>query len=501
MKEDVCRKCRKEDEDLERRTKRDFELEKQRLARQTAYQRELDKIKDEIDLHRRQVQCMEDADEAEEEIKRKRKEAKDLAVKAASMRDARTEKDGQTSGVCQKHSRPQTHDHKPSGPAEEDWRWMKEQSGAEIEALDELMAMIGLEAVKEELLSVKARVDIMLRQKSSLTSERFNCIMLGNPGTGMLHRLFVDITKYAAGKTTVARLYAQFLGSIGVIPGTCFKEITGSTLASGGVAQCTKLIDELLNDGGGVLFIDEAYQLTSGHSAGGRAVLDYLLPEVENHRGKVAFVLAGYNKEMETVFAHNPGLSSRFPVEMKFNDYTDEELLAIFELHLHKRYPDGIACEDGSTGLYCRIVARRVGRGRNSPGFGNARAVENALGQVIRRQAKRLLGERRAGNEVDHLMLTKEDLIGPEPSVALENSEPRKKLQNMVGLSSVKSKILSFVGSVQQNYIRELKEQSLIEYSLNKVFLGSPGTGKTTVAKLYGAILVELGILSKGEGM
>jgi hypothetical protein len=138
----------------------------------------------------------------------------------------------------------------------------------------------------------------------------------------------------------------------------------------------------LLNDGGGVLFIDEAYQLTSGNSPGGGAALDYLLPEVENLLGKVVFVLAGYNKEMESVFAHNPGLPSRFPIEMKFADYTDKELLYIFELNLFKKYSGQMKCEDGTTGLYCRIVSQRVGRGRGRAGFGNARAVQNALTQA-----------------------------------------------------------------------------------------------------------------------
>lgn len=107
------------------------------------------------------------------------------------------------------------------------------------------------------------------------------------------------------GKTTVARLYAQFLTSIGIIPGNCFKEETGASLANAGVSGCKDIIDKILNDGGGVLFIDEAYQLTSGNSYGGGAVLDYLLPEVENLNGKVVFVLAGYNKQMESFYAHN----------------------------------------------------------------------------------------------------------------------------------------------------------------------------------------------------
>lgn len=79
------------------------------------------------------------------------------------------------------------------------------------------------------------------------------------------------------------------------------------------MSGCKSIIDEILNDGGGVLFIDEAYQLTSGNSFGGGAVLDYLLPEVENLNGKVVFILAGYRKQMESFYAHNvSALTIRF---------------------------------------------------------------------------------------------------------------------------------------------------------------------------------------------
>jgi SpoVK/Ycf46/Vps4 family AAA+-type ATPase len=286
---------------------------------------------------------------------------------------------------------------------------------------------------------------------------------------------------------------------LGVIPGSQFEETTGSKLANMGVSGCQTLVDDVLNNGGGVIFIDEAYQLTSGNSPGGKGVLDYLLAEVENLTGKIVFVLAGYNKQMESFYAHNPGLPSRFPISMKFADYTDKELLQILGLKIHKHYKGLMKCEDGLSGLFARIVARRIGRGRGCEGFGNARTVENVFDRIAKRQATRISRERRLKLKPDDFLFTKADLIGPKPSEALVNSEGWKKLNEMVGLTSVKEAVKSLMDSVQENYERELSEQPLIEYSLNKVFLGNPGTGKTTVAKLYGMILVDLGLLSKGE--
>ncbi|KAK4141737.1 helicase required for RNAi-mediated heterochromatin assembly 1 [Dichotomopilus funicola] len=510
----TCAVCRAEDAETERRAKRDLNLERERLRREAEYTAKLMEIQDEVDWQRRLNRDVELEGERREELKRQREELKTLKEKEGRLKREEERRKGveeaRERAVKAKQKKNEVDSptaNKPDEPsdinggedggwaasgAQAEWEAMK-ADGAESKPLNTLMGMIGLEGVKEEFLGVKSRVDTALRQGISMKEERYSCVMLGNPGTG---------------KTTVARLYAQFLTDLGVIPGNNFQETTGASLAHAGVNGCQKLLDTILNAGGGVLFIDEAYQLTSGNNPGGGAVLDFLLAEVENLRGKVVFVLAGYNRQMESFFAHNPGLPSRFPVEMKFADYTDDELLRILGFKVQKKYNGAMDCEDGFSGLYCRIVARRVGRARGTEGFGNARAMENVLDRIARRQSNRLRRERKKlkGNpdkkqqaNINDFFFTKEDLIGPEPANALTKCNAWKKVQNLVGLGAVKKAVQALVDSIQQNYTRELQEKPLIEYSLNKVFLGNPGTGKTTVAKLYGEILVALGLLSKGE--
>ncbi|CAJ2510869.1 Uu.00g064940.m01.CDS01 [Anthostomella pinea] len=487
-KDESCRKCIDEDKNMERRAKRDLEMERERSARQQAYLQELQHIQDEQEHERRHMRYLTEQETQKKSIAQQREDLKMLKETASRMAKLKLAQTSATNKTppAPAEGKTSSPDSVPGVPSDvqKEWEYLKEFEGARSDPLDELMGMIGLEEVKEQFLQIKNTVDTKLRQNVSLASERFSCSLLGNPGTG---------------KTTVARLYAKFLTSIGVLPGSHLEETTGSKLANLGVSGCQKLIDSVLNEGGGVIFIDEAYQLTSGNSHGGAGVLDYLLPEVENLTGKIVFVLAGYNKQMESFFSHNPGLPSRFPIEMGFADHTDDELLRILGLKISKQYKGSMKCEDGLQGLYCRIVSRRIGRGRGREGFGDARTVENTLARITLSQAKRLTGQRRQGLKPDDLLLTKEDLIGPKPSEVLGKSEGWRRLLKLIGLSSVKQAVKSLVDSVEQNYHRELAEQPPIEYSLNKVFIGNPGTGKTTVAKLYGQILVDLGLLSKGE--
>ena len=520
QKSSACKTCRAEDEKKEKKRQRDHRLEVERLTKQRQYEQKLQDVQDEIEHERRLTK--DSSEQAEREAvlrqrlidlghaKQMRKQNKTAAPQTSSSVpsiavDNPTPSTDKRKGDSKRGNRQvndQKNDFIPAGGPEIEWKRQKGTEGADNDALDSLMQMTGLEDVKEKFLSIKSKVDTTIRQNVDLKEERFSAALLGNPGTGKL--LIVVPQAHILneiGKTTVARLYAKFLTSVGALPGSHFVETTGSRLANEGVSGCKKVIENIQERGGGVLFVDEAYQLTSGNSAGGKQVLDFLLAEVENLRGKVVFIIAGYNKQMETFFAHNSGIPSRFPESLHFKDYEDRELQRILTQRINTRYTGKMRLEDGPAGLYARIVARRIGRGRGTEGFGNARAVENALAKITERQANRLRLQRRAGKKPDDMNLSKEDLIGPEPSSALSDCAAWTALHQLIGLQEVKDAVQALFNNIQYNYEREIEEAPIIEYTLNRVFLGSPGTGKTSVAKIYGQILVHIGMLSNGEGM
>ncbi|KAF4635676.1 hypothetical protein G7Y89_g2409 [Cudoniella acicularis] len=350
------------------------------------------------------------------------------------------------------------------------------------EILEEVMVMVGLEAVKAHFLKTKSKIEMMRKQNADLTKERFSIAFMGNPGTG---------------KTTIARLYANFLKALNAVPGKGYIETNAMRIAYKEDVRGTASMLEELGDGkGGIVFVDDAHQLVRNKSD-----LQHLLGEVEIKQGKIVFIFAGYTDKMEEFLGYNPSVASRVPNTLKFQDYTEIELQQILVKSIKDRFQDKMIVEGGNDGLYVRIFIHRLVGRRGQNNFGNVSAVETAFSKVLERQAYRLHQERKNGNEPGDFFITKEDMIGPGPTDALSTSKAWKELQEMVGLEDVIASIKSFFHRVQVNYRRELEEKPLIQVGLNKVFLGPPGTGKTTVGKLYGQILADLGLLTNGEVM
>ncbi|GAW20871.1 hypothetical protein ANO14919_103830 [Xylariales sp. No.14919] len=348
----------------------------------------------------------------------------------------------------------------------------------------ELDSLVGLEAVKAYFNELGLYIDHSKILRVDFTQERFHAIFQGNPGTG---------------KTTVARLYAKFLHSKRVLKSSCVIETSGGRLASQGPDAAIKIFE---SEKGGVLFVDEAYQLVAAHSSySGKQVLDVILAEMEKHAERWVVIFAGYKKDFEPFLAHNEGLSSRIPRMLDFEDFTTKQLYGIMIFLFEKRFkhqtrPYVIEGQPG--GVFIHAAIHRISQGRGRHGFGNARTVQNYFQRICQRQARRV-GQIKNPSTEERLYFTKEDILGPQPTDVKAKSKAWAKLESLIGLSEVKRSVQIMFQLIETNYKRELKGLRPHAHSLNRVFVGSPGTGKTTVAKLYGRILADLEFLSKGD--
>eukprot|EP00775_Hariotina_reticulata_P004272 gene4272-4525_t len=357
-----------------------------------------------------------------------------------------------------------------------------ESRAGSSKALQELTKMTGLDPVKQQMFNLADEVVLDGSRGRDINARNYNVRFYGNPGTG---------------KTTVARLYARMLEELKVLPQAAVEETSGAALVAGGLTEIKDKLKKL--EKGGVLFLDEAYQLDPAKNPLGAQVLNYLLPEMENRRGKLVVVLAGYEKPMEDqIMSFNEGLPSRFPLLFKFPDYTDQQLHDIFVGQLQSGKPVFTLDE----AKYARIAAKHLGRQRDSgaPGFGNARAVRNLLEATISRQSARVLEEQRAELFPNLLLLKRDDLLGAK-HLDVSRSLPLQQLEGLRGLQAVKDSVQTLLGLIRTNAELEELEKPLKDVCLNRVFLGNPGTGKTTVAGIYGGILRDLGLLSKGDVM
>ena len=244
------------------------------------------------------------------------------------------------------------------------------------EVLAELDSLVGLKPVKDELRRLIATVRAnKMREEKGLENNvtmSYNFVFTGNPGTG---------------KTTVARILGKAFRALGVLDRANFVETDRSGLVAKyegqTAAKTNKLIDSAM---GGILFIDEAYQLNQGENDqyGSEAVAT-LLKRMEDARGSMVVIIAGYSNEMKKFMEINSGLESRFNRTIEFPDYSAKELAEIYRSMAKKaKYR---LSDDVEHWLVPYISMLTEKRDKN---FGNARWARNLFEKSVERQALRV---------------------------------------------------------------------------------------------------------------
>jgi len=238
--------------------------------------------------------------------------------------------------------------------------------------LAELDKLVGLAPVKDVTKSLVARRRLeKMRENAGMKAvlPSPHLVFTGNPGTG---------------KTTVARLIGQLYKSLGLLSSGHLIEANRSTLVAAYVGQTALKTRQVCEQAkGGVLFIDEAYSLAGEHGYDyGREAVEELLTFMENNRGKIAVVVAGYPDEMGKFMNMNPGLKSRFDVTINFPDYSNDELLEIFNVVAREH--------DYEPARIQAAVARIVSLTPRGQGFGNAREMRKLFGEILDVHARRV---------------------------------------------------------------------------------------------------------------
>jgi energy-coupling factor transporter ATP-binding protein EcfA2 len=251
-------------------------------------------------------------------------------------------------------------------------------SGAPPRPLDDLLAeldnLVGLAEVKREVRLVADLLQVQrIRRdrKLPVVESSRHLVFTGNPGTG---------------KTTVARLLAQIYRTLGVVQRGHLIETDRAALVAGYVGQTAARVTTVFDEADeGVLLIDEAYALARGSDTDfGREAIDTIVKLVEDRRDRVVVIVAGYPDEMADFLDANPGLPSRFPRTIGFPDYTDDELVAIFESAC---FASGYRCDTEAL----EAVRASLAAEPRAKGFGNGRTVRNRFEQAIERQAGRVV--------------------------------------------------------------------------------------------------------------
>ncbi|ENH72851.1 ESX-1 secretion system protein EccA1 [Fusarium oxysporum f. sp. cubense race 1] len=314
-------------------------------------------------------------------------------------------------------------------PSRIEWLRQKKVEKAENKYLDRVMSLTGLEEVKAFFLQAKARVKAAQRRETDLKKENFDAVFMGGEGTG---------------KTMLARLYAKYLISLGVVKKSGV--FTGINRFSAYNMSKTSTLSTIHNTsnacGGCIAIIDHAHLMNSDDCN-----LWSLYVRSQDLPGKVVLIIAGNGEwGLSDLMGYSAEVSNHFPV-LKLPNYTAEELQMVFHGMMRKWFKGKMEVEGGYDGLYVKILIRRIVSGASEKTFGNIWPVRKAFLEACRRQVERFIQARKTGNYLEDFRMTKEDLLGNKPSLGPEKSPAWKELQQLVGLDDVKESILA-VGDV-----------------------------------------------------
>ena len=336
---------------------------------------------------------------------------------------------------------------------------------------ESLKDIVGMENVKNELRTLY-KDSVVSKKVKKNTKNNLHMIFTGNPGTG---------------KTTIAQKIADLYYIMGITRTSKLVSIKVGDLISifqGGTAGKAQSVIERAY--GGVLFIDEAYGFLNGQEKEKQA-LEVLIQEMENSRDDLIVIMAGYPDEMKELMKLNPGLKSRVGKTIHFEDYTEAELIEIFKVMCKS---EGFKlAEDAVPTLQECIVARKTGRF-----FGNAREVRNIFEASSREWSVDVFDRsQKEGLDISEypLVIEKRHLEKLLP----EKHHESLVIDKLVGLDSIKKKLEQFKNQVVYKKFVKERGMNIPDFSMHMIFMGNPGTGKTTVAKLIADELYSSGVL------
>ena len=361
----------------------------------------------------------------------------------------------------------------------------KKAKKSAFERLDEL---IGMDSVKNQIkaftkqaekkdgasaLAYRSRLKPIIRYAEK--GENLHLVLTGNPGTG---------------KTTVAKLLGEIYYELGYLKSGHTVKVTRADLVGEYIGHTAVKTREKIEEAmGGVLFIDEAYDLKREGDSGndfGQEAINTILEAMSDKNGQFAVIAAGYPNEMQTFIDSNPGLQRRFRRVINIEDYTAEELQQIFDMNMKN---NGYVVDEELATLLPQFFENWY-RTRDE-NWGNAGYVDGLIGEMYESWCMRD-GRK---NEFGNIVMEKQDIPSDKQVHLKPLSESKKaaldRLNSLIGLENVKQQI------------NDIRIKMLFAGSTNGpgnyVFSGNPGTGKTTVARLMGDIFAEMGVLRKGH--